>query len=131
MLRSRHATCEIKTSTDTTPRPKIRASSPLEVNLTSLLQCVSEELQLSFVIDRTAKRCHTPRRNPNVTSALSDMYNVHHWAKSVQSFFQSTIFPAQADHELDMSAMGRCIIFNPVLPLFERDRQAVTAQGAA
>lgn len=130
MLRSRHATCEIKTSTDTTPRPKIRASSPLEVNLTALLQCVSEDLHLAFVIDRTSKRCHTPRRNPNVTTALTDMYNVHNWAKSVQSFFQSTIFPAQADHELDMGAMGRCIIFNPVLPLFEADRQAVTAQGA-
>ena len=109
---------EIKTSVDSTPKPKVTAVGAYEVNLTWLFQNLNDNLQLSFKIDRTRKSCHTPRRNQEIEQALNFVQRFSSWSGNIERYFLSTLFPVQTNHGIDISESNESI-FVPVLPLFE------------
>ena len=78
---------------------------------------------MGFTIDRTAKSCHTPRRNDDVTAALEFCGNLARWFERVHAYFLNDLFSAQSGHSLDLSAINSGGLFVPVLPFFD-DSQA-------
>ncbi len=118
-LLARIGSVELKTGAKTTPRPLGVVRPPVEVNVTWLLGRLDAESRPSFAIDRTAKACHTPRRNPQVEAALAALEELHGWCARVLAYFQGDLFPAQPDHGRDLSAIHARDVFVPVLPLFE------------
>jgi hypothetical protein len=115
----RHASIELKTSTESTPKAEVEVRPSLDLSITWLLQHLDEQLQPSFSIDRKAKSCHTPRRNDETLAALDFASGLRDWASSVQQYFSGTLFPVQTGHGLNMRGMTEGGIFVPVQPLFE------------
>lgn len=124
---ARKGSIEIKTAARTTPRPATVVRDLLDVNITWLLQQVDGDARVAFAIDRTARACHTPRRNPQVDDALRALDELHAWCHRVHSYFLSSLFPAQQDHGLDLAAIDGAEVFVPVVPLFEAEPRARAA----
>eukprot|EP00005_Dracoamoeba_jomungandri_P005971 CAMPEP_0174261322 /NCGR_PEP_ID=MMETSP0439-20130205/11360_1 /TAXON_ID=0 /ORGANISM="Stereomyxa ramosa, Strain Chinc5" /LENGTH=952 /DNA_ID=CAMNT_0015345777 /DNA_START=53 /DNA_END=2911 /DNA_ORIENTATION=+ len=112
----------IKTGTKSTPRPVSTVRDPIKVNITFLLQnlsVVEDQPSLGFTIDREDKHCRTPRRNTDIENALVHFSDFYGWCGSVHSYFSATLFPAESDHNLDLSCINDKDIFAPIVPLFE------------
>jgi hypothetical protein len=71
----------------------------------------------AFKIDRNVKSCRTPRRNNDVETALNAFESLHTWCARVASYFQSSVFSAQALDKLDMGAINANGVFVPFVPL--------------
>jgi hypothetical protein len=112
VLQGRTGTVDIITTTDKSPRPETRVVDPIEVNITWLLRDAA-----AFKIDRSAKSCRTPRRNDEVESALNAFEALHSWCARVASYFQSSVFSAQALDKLDMGSINANGVFVPFVPL--------------
>lgn len=121
-LHTRSASVELKTTQQTTPRPKAVVRPACDVNLTWLFAHLDAEARAAFTIDRTAAACHTPRRNPEIEAALAAFDEVATWCGQVTSYFLTQLFPVQQDHGLDLTALDGRDVFVPVLPLFESDQ---------
>lgn len=63
---SRVAGWEMMSSTQSQPRPTQHVVRPLDTSLSWLLRQLGQEGEVGFQIDREAKACVTPRRNPQV-----------------------------------------------------------------
>ena len=74
---------------------------------------------MGFSINRMAKSCHTPRRNEDIEEGLRFCRNMWNWLGGVKEYIQLSLFPAQVDHSLDLSAINSDGVFVPVLPFFE------------
>jgi hypothetical protein len=112
VLQGRTGTVEIITTTDKSPRPEVRVVDPIEVNITWLLRDAA-----AFKIDRSKKSTRTPRRNDDVEAALSSFEALHSWCARVASYFQSSVFSAQALDKLDMGSINDNGVFVPFVPL--------------
>lgn len=108
----------ITTNSDDTPLPATRITSPVEVNITWLMQQLNGEGTLAFKIDRSTKDCKTPRRNRDIDQALDFCLDFYNMSGRVASWLHS-LFNLQTGHDLDMSAINTSGLFVPVLPLFE------------
>ena len=75
---------ELKTSCKSpAPHPEVRSPAiSKEVNVTWLLQMLAEDGPI-FKIDREARGCSTPRRNPDVDKAFAHFTMFAGWAQSV------------------------------------------------
>lgn len=120
-LLTRTGSVELKTGAKTTPRPRTVVRPPLEVNVTWLFGHLDAEARPSFAIDRVAKACHTPRRNPQIEAALRALEELHAWCARVVAYFQDELFPAHQEHGRDLSAIDASDVFVPVVPLFEEE----------
>jgi hypothetical protein len=112
VLQGRTGTVEIITTSDKSPRPEVRVVDPIEVNITWLLRDAA-----AFKIDRSKKSTRTPRRNDDVEAALSSFEALHSWCARVASYFQSSVFSAQALDKLDMGSINDNGVFVPFVPL--------------
>jgi hypothetical protein len=112
VLQGRTGSVEIVTTSDKSPRPEVRVVDPIDVNITWLLRDAA-----AFKIDRAAKSCRTPRRNGDVEAALRSFEALHGWCARVASYFQSSVFSAQALDKLDMGAINGSGVFVPFVPL--------------
>jgi hypothetical protein len=112
VLQGRTGSVEIVTTSDKSPRPEVRVVDPIDVNITWLLRDAA-----AFKIDRAAKSCRTPRRNGDVEAALRAFEALHGWCARVASYFQSSVFSAQALDKLDMGAINGSGVFVPFVPL--------------
>lgn len=88
-IATRTGTVELKTTSESTPRPAAQVHPSIDLNITWLIStldgrfvtCVGFFLLLhlsnfvhrvgNLTIDRAAKQCRTPRRNPQVEAALT------------------------------------------------------------
>lgn len=122
LVLGRKGTLEIKTAAKTTPRPATVVRDALDANITWLLQQADADARVAFTIDRAARKCHTPRRNPQVEDALRDLGELHAWVGRVHAYFLSDLFPAQQEHGLDLAAIDDDELFVPAVPLFEGER---------
>merc|ERR1712137_307747 len=129
VLQNRNARCEIKTSSDVTPKPKVSIIDPIDLNITFLLQLLSKDMQLNFSIDRLKNSCHTPRRNEQVAGALSYLQDWYSWAGRVSNYFNNRLFPVRSNHGLDLSVINGREIFIPVVPLFEENPGVAAEQS--
>jgi hypothetical protein len=128
-LHARKGNVEIKTAAKTTPRPRTVVRPPVDVNVTWLLTHLDAEDRASFTIDRTDKRCHTPRRNEDVEAAMRAFEEIHAWCGEVGAYFTQSLFPAQADHGRDLAAIDDAEVFVPVIPLFEGNAESAGDSG--
>jgi hypothetical protein len=124
VLQGRTGTVEIITTTDKSPRPETRVVDPIEANITWLLRDAA-----AFKIDRSAKSCRTPRRNDEVESALNAFEALHSWCARVASYFQSSVFSAQALDKLDMGSINANGVFVPFVPLMLPPSSADAKRG--
>lgn len=132
-LQKRTGSIELKTLAESTPRPAVVVQPNIDVNITWLLNRLSmDKHQTTFLIDRTdVKRCHTPRRNPEVDQALSFWQSLSSWCNSVRHYFMNSLLPVQADHGLNLgSAQDDSSLFVPVQPLFEKDSNTGKSSGS-
>ena len=120
-LLSRSGSVEIKTGAKTTPRPRSVARPGADVNVTWLFAHLDAEARPSFAIDRTAKACHTPRRNPETDAALRALEELYAWCGRVVAYFLGDLFPAQQEHGRDLASLHADDVFVPVVPLFEAE----------
>jgi len=119
LLQSRKSTFEIVTGSDTSPQPSSSVQPSQDVTVTWLFQNLSDQFALNFAIDRLSKSCRTPRRNPQIETALSFFQNYSYWCNGVSSYFRNTLFPIQTNHGLDVGKINASETFVPVVPLFE------------
>jgi hypothetical protein len=144
VLQKRSGHCEIMTPgelglpeqkrLDRTPRAKRYVRDAIDVNITWLFEQISSDTsKLKFAIDRSRKDCHTPRRNSDISNALSHFSQFYSWSTRIHSYFTSDLFPAQQNNALDMTALNVKTIFVPVVPLFEEraaEMAAAIEEGA-
>ena len=122
VLQSRLAKMELMTTTKDTPRREVVVRDAVDINLTYLLQRVNTDNQFAFKIDRWAKDCHTPRRNPEVSALIEFVLRVAQWAVKIDGYFQKEIFPIQTGQggaeKFGLSSLNLKSVFCPVAPLF-------------
>ena len=128
-IRSRKGQFEIKTSSKSTPKPKVSVVDGIDINITWLLQNINSNLQLCFEIDRKSSTCNTPRRNSEVGSALRYFSDIYDWCNRVNDYFLNRLFPTQTNHGLDLSVINDNDIFIPVVPLFEENPKQQDQSG--
>lgn len=119
---ARKGSVEIKTAAKTTPRPASVVRPPLVADISWLLHQADKDGRVAFTIDRTAKKCHTPRRNPQIDEALRALDELHGWCVRVFSYFVGDLFTAQQEHGLNLAAINDAEVFVPAVPLFEGER---------
>jgi len=120
VLQTRSGSVELKTSSDSTPKPVSVVRPNIDINISWFLNHLDEKGNAKFNIDRTAAKCRTPRRNPDVDGVFTFFHSFHNWNANVQSYFTNTLFPVQTDHGLDLNNMSKENgLFVPVLPLFD------------
>jgi len=130
VLASRSASHEIMTSAKETPRKKVHVEAPVEVSLAWYLSQLDADGKFAFRIDRSAKSCHTPRRNADVDRALPAFNALYNFNNQVRNYFTGNLFPVQTGHGLDLNALNTAeTVFVPVVPLFEKGRRAETKEG--
>ncbi len=133
-LCERRGTIELKTATQTPPRPQTTVRPARDANVTWILQHVDAHSRLSFAIDRMDARCHTPRRNPSVEGGLRAFREFSAWCAAVDLYFRSELFPVQqgsSQGDLDLSAIATTGLFSPVIALFEGDGRGGAADPDA
>lgn len=119
-LSSRGGRVEIKSTTHQTPRPRSVVRPPIDLDLTWVLRQLDDDGRVAFAVDRAHPDCHTPRRNRQVDEALQAFDAVQAWCAAVTSHFLSEVFPAQAEHGLDLAAIDAAGVFVPAVPLFDQ-----------
>uniref|UniRef100_A0A6B2KXG2 Uncharacterized protein n=1 Tax=Arcella intermedia TaxID=1963864 RepID=A0A6B2KXG2_9EUKA len=119
VLMGRKGKFELMTTSKHNPKSSTSYIPTHDVNVTWLLQRLNDNLTLNFKIDRNDDRCRTPRRNPDVESAMGYFRTFSSWASNVSSYFTSRLFPTQTNHGLDLSKVNATSLFIPVVPLFE------------
>jgi hypothetical protein len=115
----RRGSVELVTAVNQTPRPTTVVKPPVDADITWLFEHLDQEGRPVLGIDRTAKDCHTPRRNRQVYEALVSLERLHVWCSRVVGYFTSELFPVYPDHGRDLSAITDAGVFVPVVPLFE------------
>eukprot|EP01062_Namystynia_karyoxenos_P072275 TRINITY_DN682_c0_g1_i8.p1 TRINITY_DN682_c0_g1~~TRINITY_DN682_c0_g1_i8.p1 ORF type:complete len:953 (+),score=398.62 TRINITY_DN682_c0_g1_i8:116-2860(+) len=120
---------EIKTTgpEPVAPKPEQHAHKPMEVNVSWLLKHSIQD----FAIGRAEKTCHTPRRNPDIESALQFFQRYSMWAEGVRNWLHSSCFGEQAGHAYDLGCVSSDGVFAPVLPVFAFDDSSGAAAAAA
>eukprot|EP00339_Tiarina_fusa_P009138 CAMPEP_0117016294 /NCGR_PEP_ID=MMETSP0472-20121206/12863_1 /TAXON_ID=693140 ORGANISM="Tiarina fusus, Strain LIS" /NCGR_SAMPLE_ID=MMETSP0472 /ASSEMBLY_ACC=CAM_ASM_000603 /LENGTH=783 /DNA_ID=CAMNT_0004720297 /DNA_START=223 /DNA_END=2574 /DNA_ORIENTATION=+ len=121
VLQHYSGTFEMKTSSKSSPRPKVSVVDPIDLNISWLLKNLNSAMQFCFFIDRKDTSCRTPRRNQGVTAALFYFNSWSSWASRVKQYFSNRLFPTQTNHGLDLSVIDESGIFIPVVPLFEEN----------
>jgi hypothetical protein len=129
VILARRGSVEIKTGVRTTPRPVSVVRDAPAADISWLLHQADADGRVDFTIDRTARTCHTPRRNRQVEDALRAFDELYGWCARVHAYFYGDLFPAQQEHGLDLSAIDEEEVFVPAVPLFEGERHA--PRGAA
>jgi hypothetical protein len=123
----------------------------VDVNITWLLNVLNKDLLVDFKMDRGAKECHTPRRNPWVEEALRFMgyvaflhlhsslqlpvyqpprRSIHQWANLGGQYFRSHLFPIDPRSKSNAVSTSRTI-FVPVVPLFYATPKQVLTDGTS
>lgn len=115
----RSGSVELVTAVDQTPRPTTVVKPPVDVDITWLFEHLDRDGRPVLGIDRSAKDCHTPRRNRQVYEALVALERLHVWCSRVVAYFTDELFPVYPDHGRDLSAITDAGVFVPVVPLFE------------
>jgi hypothetical protein len=124
VLQSHTGRVEIKTGAKSPPRPERVIRPHLDANVTLLLGLVDGQQRASFAVDRASPACRTPRRNPQVETALWVFRELASWCARVHAYVTSELFTAQPDHGRDLNALNADGVFVPVAPVFEAARGA-------
>ena len=124
VLQQRTGHYEILTITPSTPRPILKIIPKIDVDITWLLNYLTEDLQCQFKIDRSQHSCRTPRRNLQTEELLGWFTEFYQWCTSIQQYLSTLLFPIQIEN-LDVSSIEDFTIFNPIQPLFEASTQSV------
>jgi len=119
ILQQRSGEHQLMTSVNSTPKPSVTVIAPIDLNIGWLIQHINDKRQANFQINRTNSKCHTPRRNTDVSAALTYLRSFNRWCDEVSSYFLNQLFPVQSGHGLDLGKMNDNGLFIPVLPLFE------------
>lgn len=129
VLQGRIGNYEIVTNSKTPPKPQFSVQPSIDLNISWLLSTVNENLTLNFSINRSDSQCRTPRRNPEIQSALNFYNSFFVWCGKIRQYFSNQIFPIQVNHGYDMSKITDTGIFLPVVPFFE-DPKARTSNSS-
>ena len=122
IITTRSGTIELKTSTDSLPKPATTIYPSVDVNITWLLNNLTDDNKSNFTINRLVPTCHTPRRNTEIEAAFTFMLQLWQWSNNIQSYFSNVLFPIYLNHALDLKSIKQSNIFVPVLPLFEKPK---------
>jgi len=131
VLKTRSCSLELTTSSEHSPKSSSSSISPIDLNITWLLQHLSDDLQLNFSIDRTVASCHTPRRNAQTERALQYHSTLYNFAQQVGNYFTGNLFPVHVNHKLDLGSLNSGRLFVPVLPVFEEPNIPKLPPGAS
>jgi len=118
ILQRHEGHCEIVTSSDAAPRPEVQVVPAKSLQITWLLQQLTEDLTWRFTIDRNDTKCHTPRRNSDSEAAIAAVHQMIAWCQATQQYMRGLLSVEQG-HELDLGAISASGIHVPVAPLFE------------
>ncbi len=108
----------------TPPRPLQHIVPEVTVNITWLVQQLSDQMQLVFAIDRRSDGCRTPRRNEEIDRALIELERLRSWSNAVANYFSRAqlfnVVSASDWRALD-GAVATAVqqLFVPVLAVFE------------
>jgi len=130
-LRKRRGTHEIKTLKRVTPRPEARRpAAAFDIDISWLFGNLDEaSLNPCFEINREHAKCHTPRRNPKVDTAMAHFRAFSSWATQVVAYlFQ--LFAVNPNHGMDTGAMSSENIFVPVMPVFFDEKKDGDAKSS-
>ncbi len=124
VLQGRKGKYEIMTTSKEAPRPKVTIRDAMDVNISPLQrQLDAKGTEVHFAINREAKECRTPRRNPEVEDLVRFFEEVEDWGERVHRYFVSEIFLIQGGHGLDVDSANDKTVFGPVMPLFVRQEE--------
>ena len=114
---------------DRSPLERTTIFDPIDINLTWLLQTISQDNVSQFTIHRQdPQTCKTPRRNRDVEAAIEFLWTIQIWGDRVVSFFHNEMpnieayTTAQSNKYRDFLERNRQLaqtLFLPTLPLLE------------
>jgi hypothetical protein len=130
ILLSHSGKVERMTSEKVTPHPATTVVPSIDVNITWLLKNISDSFQSSFSIDRTAKSCHTPRRNDQVAVAINFFEDFNNWADRMVAYF-NTIYPKFPKNTRNLGLIKADSVFIPVQALFEANQRLGADPGSS
>eukprot|EP01060_Flectonema_neradi_P035949 TRINITY_DN6758_c1_g1_i1.p1 TRINITY_DN6758_c1_g1~~TRINITY_DN6758_c1_g1_i1.p1 ORF type:complete len:918 (+),score=233.46 TRINITY_DN6758_c1_g1_i1:49-2802(+) len=114
---------ELTTSTNSSPQPATSHDSGIDLTISWIINKLDDSNRVLFSIDRRSERCHTPRRNPDIESAISFYKSLREWTRKVIPVLHRRCIAVNPgnnhvsdDHSSLMEGKG---IFVPVLPLLE------------
>eukprot|EP00440_Ansanella_granifera_P051937 gb/GFBE01056310.1/.p1 GENE.gb/GFBE01056310.1/~~gb/GFBE01056310.1/.p1 ORF type:complete len:1013 (+),score=257.29 gb/GFBE01056310.1/:1-3039(+) len=130
-IASHEGSCELTTNKRVTPYPEVKVPAKVaEINITWLLRNLKDDAATAcFSINRQHAKCHTPRRNQDVESALSHFRNFASWAGDLVSYMSELDAKQQKGREL--SSASPELIFVPVLPLLEEQQPPEAEEAPA
>jgi len=126
VLSSGHGQHVLETSVKTSPQPASSVIPSIDLDISWLLHH-----HPLFKIDRTHKKCHTPRRNKDVDDMFSFMSSLSSFGDRVSRYFTSTLFSINGKHSLDLSQLNDNSIFNPVVALFEEKNNTASSSSSS
>lgn len=108
----------VKTSYNQNPYPSSSVNSPIDCNITWLLNQLNKTNTFNFSIDRNLSSCRTPKNNESIFNSLDYFNEFYTWSESIQRYFKNHLFVINRE-KLDLSSLNASEIFLPVLPLFD------------
>lgn len=118
VLQSHSGHCELVTTSEDAPRPAVTVVPAKTVQITWILQQLSEDLTWKFSVDRNHVKCFTPRRNKDVERALSCLAQVRCWADCARQYMRQLLAVEQG-HSYDLGQINSSGVHIPIAPLFE------------
>lgn len=119
-LRTRKGSCEIVTHSEDPPMPEKVNVTPVDFDLSWLLQKVSKHGRTKFKINRTAATCHTPRRNADTDRALRHFQGLSSFSAGALAYFEANLFTNQPSSDIQLSLLREePLPFVPIVPLFD------------
>jgi len=126
-LKNGTGTTELKTTVNATPRPVSTVYPNVDILIGWLLGSLKDDLSLNFSINRTSKKCRTPRRNPVVEKGIEFFMEFYLWAQKVENYITQLIAVEPSHHSTNQ--FDRSMMFVPVMPLFDRGRDKKTSDA--
>ena len=85
-LITKKGTCElVSVGSKISPFPESHVITPIDLNITWLLNSVDQNNLSLFSIDKNNKNCKTPRRNNEVQNAVDFYRSCYSWCQQVLS----------------------------------------------
>lgn len=118
LLSANEISCNIITSTDSSPRAAKRVCDPRSANVSWFAARMGGDTP-SFEIDRSKRSCHTPSNNDDVAAALACLKELRVFADSMVAYFVKELCSLFSTATLPMYSLELSGMFVPVLPVFE------------
>lgn len=122
LLAANEISCNITTSSDSSPRAAKRVCDPRSANVSwfaARMGSGASPADATFAIDRSKRSCHTPSNNEDVAAAVACLNELRGFAISMVAYFVQELCSLFSTTTLPMYSLNLSNMFVPVLPVLD------------